>query len=164
MISHSPDRGNYLHIIHYKPSTVNSFLHCAQAAALPVGSCTPDPERSCKYQLSSTTVLVSVKSSDRLIDWRMTLDVCGEGWVCAHGVSSLRSGLRGRGAIARRGLNGPVGGYDRFRLRILRSHCALPSSSSSGLTRGPSAVCCVAGGLKRDRARREVDPRIKSED
>jgi len=37
----------------------------------------------------------------------------------AHGVSSrtlrARSGLRGRGAIKRRGLNGPVGGYDRLR-------------------------------------------------
>jgi len=39
---------------------------------------------------------------------------------------------------------------------------SLPSSSS-GMTRGSRAVFCVAGGLLRDRARGEVDPRIKSE-
>ena len=61
----------------------------------PVGVCNPDPERSCKYQPSSTIVLVSDKSSDRLLDWRLTLEICGEDWVCAHGVSS-RAQVPGR--------------------------------------------------------------------
>ena len=81
---------------------------------LPVGVCNPDPERSCKYQPLSAIVLISVKSSDRLLVWRMMLEICGEGWVCAHAVA-LRAALRGGGAIARRGLNGPVGGYNRLR-------------------------------------------------
>ncbi len=53
----------------------------------------------------------------------------------SHGVSSLRSGLRGRGAIKRRGLNGPVGGYGRLRCGITGSYEAAGDERELGPVR-----------------------------
>jgi len=115
------------------------FLHLyppISTPTLPVGSCTPAPECLCfSVAIIPLSPEVEIKVMMGCWFWRKWLEVCGEGWVCAHGVSSLCSGLRGRGAIKRRGLvmsktcfqhGGPVVGLRPPPLRILSHNANVP--------------------------------------